>query len=81
MYSACQAKGPFDNSHSKDKKPITAPPRERIDINPPIFDANNDVKVLEDMNELMTPAQLREKADHYIKENLNKYTKIKKNQK
>ena len=74
-------RGPLITLILKTNKPITAPPREKVDINPPIFDANNDVKVLEDMNELMTPAQLREKADHYIKENLNKYTKIKKNQK
>lgn len=87
MYSACQVKGPFDSTHAKDSNPIQAQPKEKIDIDPPIFDKDNnnnniDDKALDDIYEVLTPAQLRAKADHYIKDNLNKYTKkAKKNQK
>ena len=83
MYSACQVKGPFENAHAKDSKPVQAPPREKIDVEPPMFDRENnnnyEDKGLDDVYEVLSPNQLRAKADNYIKENLNKYTKKSKN--
>ena len=87
MYSACQIKGPFDSTHAKDSKPVQAQPREKFDIEPPMLEKDNnnnniDDRALDNIDEVLTGAQLRAKADNYIKDNLNKYTKkTKKNQK
>lgn len=81
MYSACQVKGPFDSNNARDTKPVHAPSTEKIEIDPPNLDGYFDDKA-EEINEVLSPEQLREKAELYIKDNLNKFIKkTKKNQK
>ena len=81
MYSACQVKGPFDNGNGKEINTIPAKPREKLEIEPPYFESKED-KMFDEKVKKLSPRKLKLKADKYITENLNKYTKkSKKNQK
>ena len=75
MYSACQVKGPFDSNNQKDSKPIQAQQHESYDVEPPHLPESNVNEKLDDNVEVLSPNQLKARAESHIKENPNKYIK------